>query len=60
MGQPFFKHGYYKMHFYLKCVALIVSLSYFHVRQKNTNMLKKNKGKLFIYIENFQNNMVVK
>lgn len=48
MGQPFLKHGYYKMHFYLKCVILMISLNYFHVNKKNANA-KTNKGKLFIY-----------
>lgn len=38
MGQPFLIHGYYKMHFYLKCVILIISLNYFHAQQKK----KKN------------------
>lgn len=46
MGQPLLKHGYYKMHFYLKCVILIMSFNYFHVQK---SVLKKNKGKLFTY-----------
>lgn len=34
MGQPFLKHDYYTMYFYLKCVILIISFNYFHVQQK--------------------------
>lgn len=48
MGQTFLKHGYYKMHFYLKGVILIISLNYFHVQEKKITVLKKNKGKPFI------------
>lgn len=49
MGQPFLKDGYYKIHFYLKCVVLIISLNYFQAQEKKLAVLKKNKGKFFIY-----------
>lgn len=50
MGQPFFFWSMaIKMHFYFKCVFLIKSLNYFHMRQKKKNTsTEKNKGKLFL------------
>lgn len=37
MGQSFLIHGYYKMHFYLKSVILVISFNYFRGQQKNTS-----------------------
>lgn len=58
MGQTFLKHSYYKMHFYLKCVILTISLNYFHVQQKKIPMLKKKKENS-LSRENVQNSMVL-
>lgn len=60
MGQPFFWSMAIKMHFYFKCVFLIKSLNYFHMRQKKKKIpvLKRIKESSF-YVENFQNKMVV-
>lgn len=59
MGQPFLKPGYYKMHFYFKCIILIMLLNYFHVqkKKKDTSAEKRIKESS-LFIEKFQSNMV--
>lgn len=57
MGQPVLKHGYYKIHFYLKCVVFIISINYFHEQETSINAEKEERKA--VYTESFQDIMVV-